>query len=267
MFYNDGKLVYCAPMDLSRCTSMNRFMWNCKSIEEIPHFDTARVKSFQIAFLGCAKLKKLPNFDYSSATDLYGMCSGTTSLKEIEATSIVFPQATTARDAFMNSGLIDVPSMSFPNCVNATKLFYGIPALEGHWGTIELPVATNMTQSFQDCKFESCPLVSCPKVILLNNTFYRCRNLKTIPRLDCENVTDYTATFGLCASLTSILQISGIKKSVAFSASPLDKDTLLRIIDALQEVTGQTLTLGATNLAKLTDEEKAVATDKGWTLN
>ena len=39
------------------------------------------------------------------------------------------------------------------------------------------------------------------------------------------------------------------------------------VINGLQTVTTtKKLTLGTTNLAKLTDEEKKVATDKGWTL-
>ena len=39
------------------------------------------------------------------------------------------------------------------------------------------------------------------------------------------------------------------------------------VINGLQTVTSsQALTLGSTNLAKLTDAEKKVATDKGWTL-
>ena len=39
-----------------------------------------------------------------------------------------------------------------------------------------------------------------------------------------------------------------------------------KIISTNENFTKQTLTLGATNLAKLTDEEKAIATEKGWTL-
>ena len=39
------------------------------------------------------------------------------------------------------------------------------------------------------------------------------------------------------------------------------------VINGLQTVTTtQKLTLGTENLAKLTDDEKKVATDKGWTL-
>ena len=47
-------------------------------------------------------------------------------------------------------------------------------------------------------------------------------------------------------------------------------EELNSIINALKDYSGSgktyTCTLGATNLAKLTDAEKAIATEKGWTL-
>ena len=54
------------------------------------------------------------------------------------------------------------------------------------------------------------------------------------------------------------------------SACPLTKDSLLSLLAILKDNsstgTKYTITLGATNLAKLTDEEKAIATEKGWSL-
>lgn len=47
----------------------------------------------------------------------------------------------------------------------------------------------------------------------------------------------------------------------------LTHDSLMSIINHLGTITtAKTVTLGSTNLAKLTDAEKAIATGKGWTL-
>lgn len=56
--------------------------------------------------------------------------------------------------------------------------------------------------------------------------------------------------------------------SVSFiAAQNLTHDSLMVIINGLQTVTTtQKLTLGSTNLAKLTEADKKIATDKGWTL-
>ena len=47
----------------------------------------------------------------------------------------------------------------------------------------------------------------------------------------------------------------------------LTHDSIMVVINGLQTVTeAQTFTLGQKNLAKLTEADKKIATDKGWTL-
>ena len=47
----------------------------------------------------------------------------------------------------------------------------------------------------------------------------------------------------------------------------LTHDSIMVVINGLQTVTTtQRLALGSKNLAKLTEAEKKIATDKGWTL-
>lgn len=53
------------------------------------------------------------------------------------------------------------------------------------------------------------------------------------------------------------------------SAAYMTHESLVDILNALKDLTGETskkLTLGTTNLAKLSDEEKLIATNKNWTL-
>ena len=70
--------------------------------------------------------------------------------------------------------------------------------------------------------------------------------------------------------MNGIKNIKNINTDIAINNSTyLNRTTLLKIINALVDLTGQTtktLTLGSINLAKLTDEEKAIATNKNWTL-
>lgn len=62
----------------------------------------------------------------------------------------------------------------------------------------------------------------------------------------------------------------GIGINFDFNASnSVTHDTIIGLLNILQDLTGKTaqkLTLGATNLNKLTADEKAIATNKNWTL-
>ena len=106
--------------------------------------------------------------------------------------------------------------------------------------------AINMTGSF----FRTRAILisatySLRKVSNLNTAFMYCDNLKTI------KLKDFPVSFDISAS------------------TQFEESDLVEILNNLMDLTGktsQTLTMGATNLAKLTDEEKTIATNKNWTL-
>lgn len=83
-----------------------------------------------------------------------------------------------------------------------------------------------------------------------------------------QNSTSNDYCFYNCTKLTTITGNPNFKASLSLSSSTnLTHDSLMVVINGLQTVTTtQKLTLGSTNLAKLTDAEKQIATDKGWTL-
>ena len=125
---------------------------------------------------------------------------------------------------------------------------------------------TSMSYMFVSCayKLTTAPLLDTSKVENMGGMFYNCYNLTTVPALDADKVTDMSNMFDSCHKLKSIL-MTNIGAALDISASTkFEREDLLIILNNLKTVTSsKTLTMGATNLAKLTDEDKAIATNKG----
>ena len=124
---------------------------------------------------------------------------------------------------------------------------------------------TNMGSMFCNCNsLTAVPLLDTSKVKNMSQMFWHCNNLQTVPAYDCTNVTNMNNTFASCSSLKSIL-MTNIGVSLNISSSTLfERSDLLTILNNLKTVTStKVLTMGATNLAKLTDEDKLIATNKG----
>lgn len=127
---------------------------------------------------------------------------------------------------------------------------------------------TNMSHMFYLCSsLTTIPQLDTSKVKIMDGMFYNCSSLTTVPQLDVSSVTDMSNMFKNCSSLKSIL-MTGINAYLNISASTkFEESDLVTILNNLATVTStKILTMGSTNLAKLTDEEKAIATNKGWTL-
>lgn len=133
--------------------------------------------------------------------------------------------------------------------------------------------ATTLSNVFQHCS--SLAAIRLPdgcgaKATSVNGMFSYCLYLRDLhlPAGFAQAATNVKDIFVMCGMLTNITGNPNFKVSISLSNSPhLTHDSLMVVINGLQTVTTtQTLTLGTPNLARLTDEEKKVATDKGWTL-
>lgn len=112
---------------------------------------------------------------------------------------------------------------------------------------------------------------------LFSYTVCNCANLEYIylpASIDMDDNATTTATYHIgsgCPNVTTVELGKGYKQTLYLNNMPnLSHDSLLQNLNALADLTGQTakkLVLGSVNLAKLTDEEKAIATNKNWTLS
>ena len=97
--------------------------------------------------------------------------------------------------------------------------------------------------------------------------FSACTYLRSIPVLDGSKGTDFTGIFSSCTHLTSI-GLYGFTSSINISDTALGHDALVAFLNQAGTAynSSQTITMGSTKLALLSDEEKAIATNKGWAL-
>lgn len=110
-----------------------------------------------------------------------------------------------------------------------------------------------------------------------------CTSLTTVPMLDASKIINVYNMFNNCSSLVTLGGLKNLGMSyptnwienvseatLNLSDSPLlTHDSLMNVINNLYDIKSkgvktQTLQLGNTNKAKLTAEEIAIATNKGW---
>lgn len=128
---------------------------------------------------------------------------------------------------------------------------------------------TDMDDMFYSCgNLKTILLFDTSNVVTMQRMFFYCVDLTSAPRFDVSNVMYMGFMFYGCSSLEQIHMIN-INTDLDISASTkFTRDALVEIIGNLKAQTSgtKTLTMGETNLAKLTDADKKVATDKGWAL-
>lgn len=228
--------------DTSSVTNMNNMFNYCSSLTTITQLDTSKVTDMYQMFYQCSKLTAIPQLNTSSVINMRMMFYGCSSLTTIPK---------------LNTSSVQNMQQMFTSCDKLTT----IPQLD----TSEV---RDMSSMFQYCyELTTIPELNTSKVTNMNMMFYGCPLLTMIPQFDVSRVTDLGNMVGGCTSLKSIL-MTGIKANFNISSSTqFEESDLVTILNNLATVTStKTLTMGATNLAKLTDEEKAIATNKGWTL-
>jgi surface protein len=168
------------------------------------------------------------------------------------------------------------------NVTNMSNMFYECKNLS-YVSPFNTSNVIDMSYMFYYCQvLRSMPQLDTSKVTNMSNMFSNCISLKSIPQLDTSMVTNVSRFFGFSNiyALTDLggfkdlgkkSSISGTNSTFLDNASNLTHDSLMNVINNLYDrktngLSTLTISFGATNLNKLTDEEKAIAINKGWVL-
>lgn len=187
-----------------------------------------------------------------------------------EITLLKFGTHTRAINLFKNfQGLKKLPFIDTSEVSSASSMFYNCQSLK------EIP-------QYDTKKFTTC-----------GSIFYNCISLETIPKLDLSSCMSLGSTsFYNCLKLTNLGGFINLGKGYTskrnnYSSYILDlsycveltHDSLMNVINDLYDLNltydvanggtlyTQQLILGSTNIAKLTAEEIAIATNKGFSVS
>lgn len=178
-----------------------------------------------------------------------GMAFRGSSFNTFPTDGLDFSQRTSLYSAWEDCSLLtEFPMIDTSNCTDFMSAWYGCYSLK------------------------SFPALDFSKGETFDFAWYGCSKLAELPQLDLHNGSSIRDAWIGCSSLTNLGGFGAISADIDLSASNLlTVDSMMNVINQSADlnilgITGKTMTFGSTNLAKLSDAQKGVATSKGWTL-
>jgi len=275
-----GTEIDLSKLDFSKATSFQRMFSDCINIEtiDLSNFDSSRVTSMSDMFNGCKILKSLDlsTFKTENVTTAMSMFAGCYELQEINLNNWNMSKCYYYSSMFANcQKLVDIDVSSFKIIQDNTylaSLFYFCYKLKNiNFGNLFTSVqyTFDASQMFTNCnELENIPLLDFGKCLKNKSIIEGCRKLKNFGGFK-DLGKSYTTQSSNSANYT--LNVS--------SSVELTYDSLMNIINNLYDLNltynvanggtlyTQQLVLGATNIAKLTEDELNIAIQKGWTIS
>ena len=270
VFYGCSNLTTVILPDNAKIITSNMFNDN-KKLTTV-NFPSSITQIGTNAFYNCTNLKNLDIPDNASYT-LGNSVFYNSGITEECAKNIV-AHATSIGDNLFQSCLslvnVEVPVFAnymFNNCTNlksaistqamnttGNEVFYGCTALE------RAKIADGTT-TIGSCIFDGCKVLKYA---------YLPSSITTAINNSLTTTSNSYYTFYNCTALEDVQLGEDWNMSLRLNVSNnLTVDSMVAMFNSLKDLTGdtaKTLTLGSTNLAKLTDEQKAIAINKNWTL-
>ena len=272
-------------------TDMGYMFNSCNNLKNlnISGFNTSKVTHFGGMFTNCSSLTSLDlsHFDTSKATYMGSMFQGCWNLETLDISSFdigrydIKDLSQMFRDCTCLTNLTLGDNFNTLFVENMNYMFNGCSSLTSFDFTLKMNSCLYADHMFADCgNLDHIYFVgwNFQKIKNLDSFLLNCSKLNQIDitGVDWSTATSLTDMFRGCTSLTRI-QCQGLKlpdadmSNIGLDSCPLnnydDLDDLVGLLNALPTTTSNySFQIGQTNIAKLSDVQKQIATDKGWTL-
>lgn len=274
------KIDGMATWDVSNVTSMDSLFLNCflmSDFSDILNWDVSNVQNTNTIFqgTGISSVFDLSNWTINSSNGLSNFVRNCKNLKKIILPNIsasnfgfndILRETDSCEEVIFTGNNFAPSSLSYT--FNSAKSLRYIDTT-----TWDLSNCTNMNLMFINCsslKSIDFSQKDTSKVTKMQQFASGCENLRFIDFTGCDfsNITD-TAT-NQFANCHSLIRLKGFVYYQSFSltnSTLMPVESLVEVLTNLPTVSSsKTITLGTTNKNKLTAEQMAIATEKGWTI-
>ncbi len=282
---------------------MHGMFYGCYRIQTIPKL-TNVVGDVVYMFSNCVSLKRIPEIDFSNVTDTAGMFNGCINLENVPPLNIT--GSTRTLQMFYNCySLKSIDSLAtnsstdfnlmFYNCNSLTRLpddFTTISASDSDaferflgytYNLTEIPEGTcsgfgnagvtDYQEAFEATYFSKLPDSftginnNADNITKMPEMFNSAFGVRHVPTIDASNVSSSTTnTFYNSYCLESGGILSGITQNVSYRRTNMDREAMTAVFSGLGNAS-KTININETPAeGNLTDQDKAIATNKGWTI-
>ena len=255
-----------------------------KTIKKLPIF-TISGTSANYMFAQYA-LEEIPSLDFSNVTTMKGMCYNASKIKTLV---LSIPEVTDITDICWSC-----ENLTSVNLTDTSKVTTMYEAFAGCTNLNSISISdtskvTTMYSAFSEItntNFTIAPTLDTSNVTNVYQMFRKSSYIKTVPKYNFKKIINVGEIFKFCSFLTTLGGFENLgqayltTQSANYSnytlnlsaSSNITHDSLMNVINNLYDIAtkgcnAQKLILGSTNLAKLSDEEKVIATNKGWVLS
>lgn len=179
-------------------------------------------------------------------------------------------QQTDLSGIFMQCNSLEtVPLFDTSKCTDMSNFCNGCSSLKT-LALLDTSKVVDMHYMFPYCmKLSSLPQLDTSKVKNINGIFSYCTSLTSVPLLNFSNIDEMSFVFDNCTSLTNLGGFTGLKENLNLSSSPLlTVDSVMNVINYAADMSSspKTLTLHKDIFNKLSEEQIATASAKGWNI-
>lgn len=253
----------------------------CSNITTIPQLDLSNCENLSYAFRDCTNLKTLPTLNLGKCTSFYNTFYNCSNLS---AFSQDVSKGENFESTFYGCRKIKTIDLDLSNATNTKNMFSGCSALTSAI-IRNSNLATDFNSMFYACMNLKTVELSTNSATSLGSLFFACNSLTDVSLLNCENVTSVSNMFLNCINLTNLGGFKDLGKAYLTtqsanygsytlnisSSSYITHDSMMNIINNVYDIATkgcnpQKIKVNSTVLGRLSEEEIAIATNKGWTV-